>query len=286
MCPECFRQKMLFETKEQANNFIKWNGDDIDTHGGVLRSYFCPACGGWHITSKPYKKAYDYNTQNLINRYEKDIMLSGSKTVNIDGISDYAKTILESLPKEINSKTKLKAYLTTYFEDNSISDKKVKQDIRGEIYGLIKSGKYAIRTRTVCDKLLSDEEIIKFLGDYTIEDPKQLSHSINKVITKRGIIISKQQRKRIVEFWCKNIFKKDDIEKFEKEHDKEYVINEVFQKLIKEVPNIENPQPKFVRTLVDRFVNVSDNLPSLSSNERNAVKGLALKYYFKNEDEK
>jgi hypothetical protein len=37
---------------------------------------------------------------------------------------------------------------------------------------------------------------------------------------------------------------------------------------------------------VDRFVNVSDNLPSLSSNERNVVKGLALKYYFKNEDEK
>ena len=71
MCPECFKQKMLFETQKQADNFIKWNGEDIDTHGGELRSYFCPACGGYHITSKPYKKVYEHNTENLIKRYEK-----------------------------------------------------------------------------------------------------------------------------------------------------------------------------------------------------------------------
>lgn len=288
MCPECFKQKMLFETKKEANSFIKWNGEDIDTHGGVLRSYYCPACGGWHITSKPYKKAYDYNTQNLIKRYEKNVMLSGSKTVSIDGISGYAKTILESLPKEINSKTKLRGYLTTYFADNSISDKKVQQEIRGELYGLIKSGKYAIRTKTVCDKLLSDEEIMKFLGDYTIEDTKQLSHSINKIITKHGIVISKQQRKRIVEIWYEENFKKHNTEKNDnkKEYDKDCAINEVFQALIREVPSIDDPQPNFIRTLVDSFVKVNKNLPSLSSNERNKVKGLALKYYYKDEEEK
>ncbi len=57
MCPDCFRQKMLFETQKQADNFIKWNGDDIDTNGGELRSYYCKCCGGWHITSKPHRAA-------------------------------------------------------------------------------------------------------------------------------------------------------------------------------------------------------------------------------------
>jgi len=72
MCPDCFRQKMLFETQKEADNFIKWNGDDIDTHGGELRSYYCKACGGWHITSKPFKYAYTNNTDKLIKAYERD----------------------------------------------------------------------------------------------------------------------------------------------------------------------------------------------------------------------
>ena len=279
MCPECFKQKMLFETRKQADNFIKWNGDDIDTHGGELRSYFCKACGGWHITSKPYKKVYEHSTENLIKRYEKNVMLSNSKTVNIEGISEYAKEILERLPKDIDSKAKLRAYITTYFAENLIENKKIQQDIRTEIYKLIKSGKYAIRTKTVCDKLLSDEEIMILLNDYEIEDTKELSHSINKIIAKYNIIISKQQRKRIVSLWYEDNFKKHNTEK--KEHDKEYVINEVFQALIKEVPNIDEPQPNFIRTLVDSFCKTNKDLPNLSSNERNEVKGLALKYYFK-----
>lgn len=45
--------------------------NDIDTNGGELRSYYCPACGGYHISSKPYKKAYDHNTENLIRAYKE-----------------------------------------------------------------------------------------------------------------------------------------------------------------------------------------------------------------------
>ena len=60
---------MLFATEKEAKAFIKWNGDDIDTGGGILRSYYCPSCGGYHISSKPFKPSYKYLTDNLINNY-------------------------------------------------------------------------------------------------------------------------------------------------------------------------------------------------------------------------
>lgn len=53
-------------------NFIRFNGDEIDTHGGVLRPYYCPACCGYHITSKEYNEKYDGRTIKLIKAYKKD----------------------------------------------------------------------------------------------------------------------------------------------------------------------------------------------------------------------
>jgi len=53
-CKDCGQHKILFETEQQANNFIKFNSDEIKAESGVkpIRSYFCIACAGWHITSK------------------------------------------------------------------------------------------------------------------------------------------------------------------------------------------------------------------------------------------
>ena len=57
-CYACKREKMLFEEKSGADNFIKYN------HGGILeengkapvRSYYCELCCGYHVTSNPSKK--------------------------------------------------------------------------------------------------------------------------------------------------------------------------------------------------------------------------------------
>ena len=87
VCPECGRMKMLFETEKKALNFIKWNGEDIDTHGGELRPYYCPACMGYHISSKPFKPKYEHTTDDLILRYQRDL-----ETAKLRVITDLKQT--------------------------------------------------------------------------------------------------------------------------------------------------------------------------------------------------
>jgi vacuolar-type H+-ATPase subunit I/STV1 len=45
---------MLFETEKKAENFIKFNSEEIEEEAGFKpeRTYFCIACNGWHVTSQ------------------------------------------------------------------------------------------------------------------------------------------------------------------------------------------------------------------------------------------
>lgn len=54
-CREARRQKTLFESESKANNFIKFNADEIRESSGFapVRSYYCISCGGWHVTHLP-----------------------------------------------------------------------------------------------------------------------------------------------------------------------------------------------------------------------------------------
>lgn len=51
-CHECQKHKMLFQSQKSADNFILFNHDGIYESTGFapIRSYFCPACNGWHVT--------------------------------------------------------------------------------------------------------------------------------------------------------------------------------------------------------------------------------------------
>lgn len=53
-CAQCLRPKMLFESKVKAQNFIKFNADEIMEETGLapIRAYYCSACCGWHVTSQ------------------------------------------------------------------------------------------------------------------------------------------------------------------------------------------------------------------------------------------
>lgn len=46
---------MLFEEKKNADNFIRFNKDEIFEENGIapVRSYYCVFCSGWHVTSTP-----------------------------------------------------------------------------------------------------------------------------------------------------------------------------------------------------------------------------------------
>lgn len=52
-CIGCHHSKMLFATQTKADNFIKFNSEDIAAHSSKVpsRSYYCSFCCGWHVTS-------------------------------------------------------------------------------------------------------------------------------------------------------------------------------------------------------------------------------------------
>ena len=52
-CIGAYRAKMLFKEKHNADNFIRFNAEEIyeQTGKAPVRSYYCQFCGGWHVTS-------------------------------------------------------------------------------------------------------------------------------------------------------------------------------------------------------------------------------------------
>lgn len=54
-CADAGRMKLSFDSKEAAYRFIGYNREVILRQRGFapVRSYLCPVCGCWHVTSKP-----------------------------------------------------------------------------------------------------------------------------------------------------------------------------------------------------------------------------------------
>lgn len=57
-CPQCGKSKFCFDSKKSADLYLLYNADAIrDEHGyAPVRSYYCPVCGCWHVTSMPLCK--------------------------------------------------------------------------------------------------------------------------------------------------------------------------------------------------------------------------------------
>ena len=93
-CPFCGYSKMLFETEKKANLYLKYNADDVLEENGrkPIRTYYCEACGGWHVTSsksfryveEKYKKdLYKSNISNRFGKYNKKNDIECQKVVDI-----------------------------------------------------------------------------------------------------------------------------------------------------------------------------------------------------------
>ena len=70
-CRDCGKQKQVFETEKKADNFIKFNSNDIELENGYApkRSYFCIACGAWHITSNENEFQGKSFTEKVLEKY-------------------------------------------------------------------------------------------------------------------------------------------------------------------------------------------------------------------------
>jgi hypothetical protein len=125
ICPDCGRPKMLFETEKKAQLFIKFNGDSITDDVSKLRTYYCPACCGYHITSKPVNPKGYHNTERMIKNYHKDV----ERGTKVDILSAYKPEIIEKCRPYVDKVYKeyydngnhmiysLQQYLKFYYSD-------------------------------------------------------------------------------------------------------------------------------------------------------------------------
>lgn len=94
-CPSCRHNKLLFESKQKADRFILFNGDEIleETGRAPVRSYYCRLCCGWHVTSNQDEEV----GRNLDRRDNKTIRIIDEKRDQ----SQLAASIKESRGPEI-----------------------------------------------------------------------------------------------------------------------------------------------------------------------------------------
>ena len=141
-CPDCGKAKMLFETERKAQNFIKFNGQDILRDGQTIdqiRVYYCPSCCGYHITSKPFKESYKHNTERLLKEYKQSnankAVLRALKYTDDEVIKDIQK---QAQNASVTSKKELKRFITEYFAQHTQYTKQQQDDIRHKINQMLK----------------------------------------------------------------------------------------------------------------------------------------------------
>lgn len=77
-CNGCKKLKILFETQKKADNFIKFNHDEIleETGKSPTRSYYCKWCGGYHVTSNTSEEIgenLDRRDQQEVSRFDEKL---------------------------------------------------------------------------------------------------------------------------------------------------------------------------------------------------------------------
>ena len=98
-CIGCRRPKMLFDEKKNADNFIRFNKDEIlDENGKTpVRSYYCAFCLGWHVTSNPSLEQGENQDKRDMDLLENSISIkrdiSSYKTTISQKITDIKKAI-------------------------------------------------------------------------------------------------------------------------------------------------------------------------------------------------
>lgn len=170
-CHDCSRRKILFDSQSKADNFIKFNGEEIEAESGHApsRSYYCCSCNGWHVTSK---KEYDDTLPSLTDKV----------------LTAYRKRITGPVP---NAKATLKNV------DNKALLKDA-DDIMTTVKKLIKAEEYEEsasllqKTDHIFRSIPDTDDIVKYKQSLQLRYKKLLSKIDSKlldkfVVTKSGI---------------------------------------------------------------------------------------------------
>lgn len=146
-CLETRRQKILFKSESKADNFIRFNADEIRENSGYapVRSYYCISCGGWHVTHLPEFRREktiseimtDKMNEAIENRKKARMAISQQRkeikrrnALIIDNIKSYFETIrslVDSGDKDKAEATLLEAYRELQSIWDSNGNSKVKR---------------------------------------------------------------------------------------------------------------------------------------------------------------
>lgn len=105
-CPAADRSKMLFETERKAENFIRFNAEEIRDSKGYApqRAYYCEACGGWHVT---HHKSYRSDTDNrnpgqVIQKYRIEQKRIDEERKRANTVTNQVVNELRSIQERLN----------------------------------------------------------------------------------------------------------------------------------------------------------------------------------------
>lgn len=130
-CPALYgRTKMLFETESKAKNFIKFNGQELTDDVSKLRTYYCDACCGYHITSKPLMTNYKYDrTDKLIEAYHKtkncDMILPIEKKLKRKESQEIAEKYVEEIPNNLQFKQEIREWAKEHLKNENDTTKQM-----------------------------------------------------------------------------------------------------------------------------------------------------------------
>ena len=130
-CPECGRQKILFETEKKALNFIKFNSEEIEEESGraPIRAYYCEFCGGWHVTSSPYYSESKTSANAFIKAYNQDIQTTSIKSEEA--------SLEEQIQKQVDSSIEILQKLSYDVADGTYT-KEQAMEMTAELWGFFK----------------------------------------------------------------------------------------------------------------------------------------------------
>ena len=198
-CYGCHRSKMLFETKSKADNFIKFNKDNILEENGYapVRSYYCEFCCGYHVTSNS-----SVETGERLDEKEHEFLMQFSAT-DIDGF-DLNNYYNETLNKISQAESQMYVgdfkLLEQLYEE--INELRIKYKVllrlpaqKREKFLLLSQKIDSLRNRAIKIREIAEKDD-EVLNDYlSCEQPSEEQMSLIPII--KGLLFMRQVIKEI-----------------------------------------------------------------------------------------